>query len=107
MNTIIMIAVFSFILVSVIGIAANRVSSLKVKVKEEEKKTATAEYKEKAIKKSIDNVLLFQSEDKDIQKVTQEHVNILVKTRSKGNVEKELSILRDSIYADYNKLRND
>lgn len=72
------------------------------------KKEADLEkHKKQVLKKSIDNILLFQEDTNDIEKQTAEHVEILRKTKDEKVISKELTILRDNIFAEYSQLRND
>lgn len=112
MNTFLIILKWIPWILSVLGvinglIAGKRIKNFKEDIAAEKKKTAEAEYKKSKLLKSVDNILLFQSDDEKTQKQTEKNVEILRKTGSKKNVEKEMSILRDSIFADYNQLRND
>lgn len=88
-------------------IAGKRIKNFKEDIEAEKKKTAEAEFKKAKLVKSVDNILMFQSDDDKTKKQTEKNVEILRKTGSKTNVKKEMAILRDSIFANYNQLRND
>lgn len=71
------------------------------------KAAALEKHKKQVLKKSIDNILLFQEDGNEIEKQTSKHVEILRKSKDEKVISKELTILRDNIFAEYGKLRND
>ena len=62
-------------------------------------------HKKQVLKKSIDNILLHQEDKNDIEKQTAEHIEILRETKDEKIISKELTSLRDNIFAEYSKLR--
>ena len=104
--TLILIAVI-LILSMISFFLVKQLSNSKKELKKEQAKTKAIELQKVKLMKSIDDILLYQSKDKDTNKDTQAHIEILKKSRSNENVKKELGTLRDSIYYDYSKLRND
>ena len=100
----------TLILLVVILLAVGIIIFLAKSRKKYKKNYATEKKKKEVLKKSVDNVLVYGSESRKIASQTAEHVEILRKTKDKKDVEKELTILRDNIFADYSEhkqLRND
>lgn len=103
MTTIIIIGVLALALIITILIISSKSKKLK-----EAKKTADLEkHKKQVLKKSIDNILLHQKDNNNIEKQTAKHVEILRGTKDEKVISKELTILRDNIFAEYSQLRND
>ena len=103
MSELIIILVLAFLLViAFFIIKGQRKWKKQVKIEQHEKEILI---------KSIDNVLVYESDNAEMASHTAEHIEILRNTRSKDNVKKELTVLRDNIYAEYNGLhkspRND
>jgi len=102
MTTAIIIGVLTVTIVGAIFIIVNQ----RVKIKESKEEAATEKHKKETLKQSVDNVLMAQEDSKKMKAQTLEHVEILKKTKEGAIVEKEFANLRDDIFGEYARLRN-
>lgn len=75
---------------------------LQDEAEEAENRALAAEKREELLRKNVESVLDYEKQDKAVQKKVDQHVDVLTKTRSKANAEKEIKSLMADLHSIYN-----